>query len=204
MYKPGHLAFVLYITFLLTACERTSDLTPLVSRFESQSDDFEMIAQEILEYPEVNSIHSKIEERFSIRYQNDEAKARAYKYPVTMKTLEAIGSTYVDVVHVLSTDENGRIIETREIEKIKIGYQNKSHTTGPRSPFKPLRLLGTGWVYLPLEPDPSLLMPSSMCYESLLDNYVDPKTIPPYQIEIYLPTKVPNWYVYCSIEHPDP
>jgi hypothetical protein len=49
-------------------------------------------------------------------------------------------------------------------------------------------------------------MSSSMCYESLLDNYVDVNQFPDQnvQIEIYLPTKISNWYVYCWIEQPNP
>ncbi len=195
MRKHKNLVLIVYFAFLLTACEKRPDLNPLVAQLENQIEDFDAIAQEILAHPGISSIYSETNKKPSFSYQNNQPPDESYSFPITLEALSKIGSPSV---HVKYTDS----AETPTITRIGVSKVSVI----PIFTLKPVRGIFSGWTYLTASPDPKLIMSSSICHENLLDKYVDVNQFPDQNvsIEIYLPTKIPNWYIYCSIDQPNP
>jgi hypothetical protein len=194
MYKQLFPFFIVF-SFIFTACEKRPDLTPLVIQLDNQIADFDSLAQEILAHPGISSIYAEPGKEPSFHYENNLPPNGNYSFPITLEALPKIGS---DSVVVNYTDS----AEVLEITGIKIGKE----FIVPTVSFGHTRGIVSGWAYLTASPEPNLIMSSSICYKDLLDKYVNVNQFPDQdiQIEIYLPTKNPKWYIYCYIHQPNP
>ncbi len=189
--------FLLLIIFslFLTACEKRPDLNPLVTQLENQIENFDAIAQEILAHPGIESIFTETNKKPSFSYQPNQPTNKSYSFPITLEALSKLGLDSVSVKYADST----------EIPTITGIYIGKEFIV-PTFTLRPIRGNSSGWAYLISSPDSKLIMSSSICHENLLDKYVDVNQFPDQDVGItlYLPTKIPNWYIYCSIGQPNP